>query len=66
MKNTKTHTVNAVLFVDDNELNDEDMILYNQQYDDVDSYFIELQKDNKEIVLHVTMDGTVYFFTRLK
>ena len=62
----KDYSVGGVLFFDDNEFNETDMMLYNQQFDDEDSYFVELKKDNEEIVLHVTMDGLVFFFTRLE
>jgi hypothetical protein len=62
----KDYSIAAVLFFDDNEANETDMVLYNQQFDDVDSYFVELKKDNKEIVLHVNMEGVVYYFTRLQ
>ena len=60
------YTVSDVLFFDDNELNETDMILYGQQFDDEDSYFVELKKDNKKIVLQVNMDGHVSYYTRLK
>jgi hypothetical protein len=60
------YTIGDVLFFDDNELNETDMILYNTQFDDQDSYFVELNKDNKKIVLQVAMNGDVSFFTRLK
>lgn len=59
------YTPLAVVFYDDNEFNETDMILYDMQFDDEDSYFVELKKDNKEIVLQVKMDGEVFYFTRL-
>ncbi|MEJ0105501.1 MAG: hypothetical protein WDO19_24365 [Bacteroidota bacterium] len=62
----KTYTPGDVLFYDDNELNETDMILFGNQFDDKDSYFVELKKDNKKIVVQVTMDGEVDYFTRLK
>ena len=55
-----------VLFYDDNELNETDMILYGDQFDDADNYFVELKKDNKEIILQVDMRGNVSFFKQLK
>jgi hypothetical protein len=42
------------------------MILYGIQFDDVDSYFVELQKGTKKLVVQVLMDGQVMFFTDLK
>ncbi len=41
------------------------MILYNNAFDDEDNYFVELQKDNKTIVVQVTMDGLIGYFTAL-
>jgi hypothetical protein len=62
-KHYKDYTVNQVIFFDDNEDVDTDMILYGSQFDDADNYFVELKKDNKEVVLQVTMDGQVGYFT---
>jgi len=55
-----------VIFFDDNELNETDMVLYGQQFDDADNYFVSLKKDNKEIILEVNMRGSVSFFKQLK
>ena len=65
-KKYSDYTVGGVLFFDDNEQNETDMSLYNLQFDDVDSYFVELKRDNKEIVVQVTTDGVVSNFVRLK
>jgi hypothetical protein len=54
-----------VIFFDDNEANDMDMVMYGTRVDDSDMYFIELSKDNKQIILKVEMDGNVSFFTQL-
>ncbi|MBC7935064.1 MAG: hypothetical protein H7Y86_06865 [Rhizobacter sp.] len=54
-----------VLMYDDNEFNETDMVLFGYQFDDEDSYFVELEKDNKKIVVQVGMDGGVSYFTRL-
>jgi hypothetical protein len=62
----KDYTTGDVIFFDDNELNETDMILYNQPFDDADNYFVELAKDNKKIVMEVNMQGGVSYFTRLK
>lgn len=56
----------AVVLFDDNELNETDMVLYNQQFEDEDNYFIELKKDNKAIVVKCTMGGMVSYFRDLK
>ncbi len=59
-------TVKAVRFYDDNEANDTNMYLYDQQFADEDSYFVELEKDSKTVLLHVTLNGTVYYFSQLR
>jgi hypothetical protein len=64
-KEYKDYTVEKVIFFDDNEDVDTDMIMYGSQFDDEDNYFVELKKDNKEVVLQVTMDGLVGYFTSL-
>ena len=51
-----------VVFFDDNELNSTDMILYGDSFEDEDNYFIELSRDNKDIVLEVNMNGNVKYF----
>ena len=60
------YKVNGVVFYDDNEANETDMVLYNQQFDDEDSYMVELQNAKETIVLHVNMGGDVGFFTKVK
>ena len=55
-----------VIFFDDNELNETDMVLFGYQFDDADNYFVDLRKDNKEIILQVGMSGNVSFFRQLK
>ena len=65
LKDYKNYTVKSVVFFDDNENNDTDMILYNNAFEDEDNYFVELQKDNKTIVVQVTMDGLTGYFTTL-
>ncbi|HMC87158.1 MAG TPA: hypothetical protein VKI61_16655 [Chitinophagaceae bacterium] len=65
-KHYNDYTVKAVQLFDDNEANDNNIYLYDQQFVDEDSYFVELEKDNKTVILHVTLNGTVYFFSALK
>lgn len=60
------YAITGVVFFDDNEANATDMILYDQQFDDADNYFVELSKDGKNIVLQSDMRGNVQFFTELK
>ena len=65
-KRYRNYSVGEILFFDDNELNETDMVLYNQPFDDADNYFVELKKGNKKIVVEVNMKGDVSYFTRLK
>lgn len=54
-----------VVFFDDNEANETDMILYGVQFDDEDNYFVELTKGTKKIILQVNSEGEVFFFKQL-
>ncbi|MCW3465347.1 DUF1838 domain-containing protein [Chitinophaga nivalis] len=55
-----------VIFFDDNETNDTDMILYGAQFDDADNYFVELKdKRGRPIVLQVNKQGEVAFFANI-
>ena len=42
------------------------MNLFDLQFDDADNYFVELEKDNKKIVVQVNMSGDVSYFKRLE
>ncbi|MFT3679595.1 MAG: hypothetical protein QM791_04945 [Ferruginibacter sp.] len=59
------YTKKQVIFFDDNELNETDMILYGQQFEDADNYFVELKKGTSEIVLQVNMNGDVSLFKQI-
>lgn len=63
LKKYKGYTADAVIYFDDNEYNDTDMILYGQQFADEDNYFVELVKGSKKIVLRSNMAGDVSFFS---
>lgn len=60
------YTIGNASFFDDNEKNETDMILYSEQFDDADNFFIELKRDDKKIVLRVDPIGNVSFFKNLK
>ena len=60
------YTVGNVVFYDDNESNQTDMMYYGQQFDDEDKYFVELQNDKNKIVVQVNTIGEVSFFRTLK
>ena len=55
----------AVIFFEDNNINDMDMVLYGDQFEDADNYFIELTKGTEKLVLRVDTNGYVYFFKRI-
>jgi len=60
------YKVENVIFFDDNEANDTDMVLYGVQFDDADNYFVKLSKDNKTLILQVNPQGEIFFFKELK
>jgi hypothetical protein len=62
----KSYNKGAVIFFDDNEYNETDMLLYSLQFDDEDSYFVELTKGTNKIVVHVSKAGEVFFFKELQ
>lgn len=64
-KHYKDYTTQQVILFDDNEYNDTDMMLYGNQFEDEDNYFVELSNNTKKIVLQVNMDGLVTFFKDL-
>ena len=59
------YNIGDIIFFDDKELNETDMVLFDNQFDDIDSYFVELKKDNHKIVLEVSIEGDVSYFIRL-
>jgi hypothetical protein len=61
----KDYTIGPVIFYDDNEQNETDMVLYAVQFDDADNYFVELTKGTNRIVVVVNMAGNVTFFKQL-
>lgn len=65
-KKYKDYSIQKVIMFDDNENNETDMLLYGHQFDDADNYFVELQKDNKAIILQVDMAGEVLYFTTMR
>jgi hypothetical protein len=61
----KDYTIGPVVYFDDNELNETDMILWGIQFDDADTYFAELSKGTKKIIVKVSPEGSVNFFKTL-
>ncbi len=61
----KDYGIDNVILFDDNEANSTDMILYGEQFDDADNYFVELAKGKDHIVVMVNMEGAVTFFRQM-
>jgi len=61
----KDYVIGSVVYFDDNEANETDMIMWGMQFDDADNYFVELSKGTKKIVVKVSPEGTVSFFKEL-
>ena len=61
----KDYTIRRVVFFKDNPKNDCDMMLYDIQFYDEDTYFVEMSKGNKTIVAQVDPKGKVYYFTSI-
>lgn len=57
---------NSVVFFDDNQETDSDMMLWGFVFDDADNYFIVVKKDNKKIILRVDTEGDVFYFKDLE
>jgi hypothetical protein len=55
----------TVIFFDDNEFNETDMVLYGLQFDDQDNYFVELSKNNSKLIVRVKPNGDVFYFKEL-
>ncbi len=62
----KDYSIGSVIFFDDNEFNDTDMLLYGLQFDDEDNYFVELIKNSTKTLVRVRPDGEVFYFTEIK
>ena len=54
-------TVEVIKFIDNGD-NETDMNLFSTRFDDKDAYFVELAKNNREIVVKVDLSGDVSFF----
>lgn len=61
----KDYTVKAVVYYEDNQDNDMDMVMYGTQFEDSDMYFVELSKGSKQLILKVDPHGEVSYFTQL-
>ncbi len=61
----KDYSIGPVVYFDDNEFNESDMMLYGAQFEDEDNYFVELARGANKIVLQVNPRGEVFFFKQL-
>lgn len=61
----KDYTVKAVVYYEDNQDNDMDMVMYDTRFEDADMYFVELSKGSKQLILKVDPQGEVSYFTQL-
>ena len=65
-KEYKDYEVKKVIMFHDNQDNDTDMVLYGSSFEDTDNYFVQIEKDGKNIVLQVTPLGLVSYYTQLR
>jgi hypothetical protein len=61
----KDYKEGTVIFFDDNDQNDSDMVLWATQFNDEDLYFAELSKGAERIIVIVKPDGEVSLFKKL-
>jgi hypothetical protein len=64
-KKYDAYSIKDVLFYDDNEANEIDLVLNGEELLDKDSYFVELNKGNETVVLHVDLNGDVSLFKKI-
>lgn len=61
-----TYDRGKVLFFEDNVNNDVEMVMYGHQLEDADNYYMEMSKNGKNIVLKISKDGNVEYFSDMK
>jgi len=61
----KGYEIGAVIFFDDNELNDMNMVLYNTEFQDEDNYFVELKKGAEQLIVRSDVAGNISLFKKL-
>jgi len=65
-KGYSDYQVKEVIMFHDNEENDSDMIIFGEAFEDADNYFVSLEKGSKEIVLKVSPEGIVSYYTQVR
>ena len=61
----KDYIIGQVIFFDDNEANETEMVLWGIEFEDADNYFVQLTKENTSILLRIDPQGSVSYFTKL-
>ena len=61
----REYTVGPVIWFEDNETNTTDMVLYGIQFDDADTWLVELTKGDSRIVVQVDKAGETSYFQKL-
>lgn len=64
-KDYKKYRIGDVIYFADNQDNDTNMILWDTEFDDANSYFVELRNPKHHIILQVNPEGDVSFFKQL-
>jgi len=59
------YTVGPIIFYQDNDQNDANMVLWATEFDSEDLYFAELDKGGDKIVVEITPSGDVSYFTKI-
>ena len=60
------YTIDKVVYFENNQSNNNDMLLYGTQFEGADNYFVEMSGNNKNIVVQVNPEGQVFFFKELQ
>ena len=61
----KDYTIGSILYFNNNEINRSPMLLWGTEIEDQSSYFVELAKGNKKMVVYVDQGGNVKPFKQL-
>ena len=62
----KAYTKSKILFFEDNVSNDSEMVMFGHQLKDANNYFMEMSKDGKNIVLSISKNGDVDYYSNMK
>ena len=65
-KRYSDYTVESVLIYDFNKLSDAQLLMFSDQFEDSQNFFVQLSKGAEKLVLQVTPVGQVFFFSKIK